>query len=238
MNIPFTFEFKTDYESLNNFLEETLKILKKSVLDCYPYMTEYQPRTYNQLSEVIDITFNNEYTVKQWRSLSPSASKCEIEKTQLYSDIEYSVKRLKEEGDMIKIMNSYKFYIWLAKYPDDHFNCADLDEPANGDISYSFYDANFVDNLDEKLVPICWNYHRHTLKEIIEDKPFSYEDIPSNYQGTGTPYQPDILDYADYMLKFKCATKIQKFFLKNYYSPHTKIGKRRFNKELNKLEAL
>ena len=43
-------------------------------------------------------------------------------------------------------------------------------------------------------------------------------------------------DVIDYDIQVYSVFKIEKYFLDAYYSPYTAMGKRRFNRELDKLE--
>lgn len=231
-------ELKTDSRSLTKFLNAVVGVLKQSLMD--EFIDDYTPRTVKFIGELCDHYINHNKTVKEWRHFIKNEECLDLdqfeerlETTKLYLAIKEMVLFSKMKGR--NIINQVYVY--------DDLIVNGVKEDVEPQI-HSIFDTFEKDILfiKELYLDLHWKveflYDRQNLNAGVLEH---YKEHYIKYHTTvdrSDGYYEDLLDYIDFVYYTKCANKIQKFFLKNYYSPHTKMGKRRFNKELDKLESL
>jgi len=226
LNMPITqtitLTYATDYVSLNYFIEGIITIMNKSLMNCFP-KRDWNEKTRDQIQQVLITRRKTILAIKEWRHFQADYGESEVEPTDtqiensiLYKELQAHITNPDlDDEDKLLIHRTYKS---LADYEWYGVN--------EGEILDCFGGMDTVEEMSERHSHTLTNYHRNSIKNLIKGKNIPREDY----------YAIDILDYANYMLEVKSANKIGKFFLKNYYSPYTAIGKRRFNRELDKLE--
>lgn len=238
-------ELKTDSRSLTKFLNAIVRVLKNSTT--IEFIDFYTDRTVNFIDDLCDYYINKNETVKEWRHFIKNEECLDLDQfeerlktTKLYRDIEemvlFSKMRKRNILDQIflyddLIVNGDKEY----ENVESQLHCV-LD---------TFEDLLFVKELFEELHSKVENFYdiqnlhqKLTLPNSHLKNWNVWFEVSGNLRPCVEDYRYDLLSYIDCIYQIKCANKIGAFFLKNYYSPHTKIGKRRFNKELDKLESL
>ena len=216
-----TLTYPTDYVSLNYFIEGIIEVMNESLMKCFP-QREFNEKTRDQIQQVLITRRKTIPAIKEWRHFQADYEEkgkptdTQIENSILYKELlaVLTNPKLDEEDKLYihKTYNSLVDYEWYGVYEGTILDC--------------FEGMETVFEMSERHSHTLTNYHRNSISGLIKGKKIPRE----NFKDT------DILDYANYMLKVKSANKIGKFFLKNYYSPYTAIGKRRFNRELDKLE--